>query len=171
MNWLVEKAKEDVEHINELNKDTVYSYAKKSEKDQESQEKKMNTAIKARDPKTANAAGHKLQNRMAGSERAEKRLNKEEAKGYDEFTSGGKPLEKKFNKAFKAMGIKSDIKIKTVGNVSVNEAAKPTKRFKDMKKSKVAETKSEEGDSKKGEPLSGKKEPIEVNPEMHSKQK
>jgi hypothetical protein len=96
----------------------------------------------------------------------------EEVGGYDEFKSGGKPLEKKFNKAFKAMGIKSDVKIKTVGNVSVNEAAKqPTKKFKDMKKKNTAGTKSEEGNSKKGEPLSGKKEPIEVNPELHKNQK
>lgn len=157
--------------LDELNKDTVYSYAKKSEKDQDDQEKKMSTAVKANDPKKANDAGRKFLNRLRGSERAEKRLNQEAATGYDEFTSGGKPLEKKFNKAFKAMGIKSDVKIKTVGNISVNEAAKPTKKFKDMKKSKVAGTKSEEGMSKKGEPLSGKKEPIEVNPEMHSKQK
>ena len=157
--------------LDELNKDTVYSYAKKSEKDQDDQEKKMHSAVKANDPKKANDAGRKFLNRLRGSERAEKRLNKEEAKDYDEFTSGGKPLEKKFNKAFKAMGIKSDVKIKTVGNVSVNEAAKPTKKFKDMKKKNTAGTKSEEGASKKGEPLSGKKEPIEVNPEMHSKQK
>lgn len=157
--------------LDELNKDTVYSYAKKSEKDQDDQEKKMSTAVKANDPKKANDAGRKFLNRLRGSERAEKRLNKEEAKDYDEFTSGGKPLEKKFDKAFKAMGIKSDVKIKTVGNISVNEAAKPTKKFKDMKKKNTAGTKSEEGMSKKGEPLSGKKEPIEVNPEMHSKQK
>jgi hypothetical protein len=157
--------------IDELNKDTVYSYAKKSEKDQDSQEKKMYAAVKAKDPKTANDANRKFQNRMAGSERAEKRLNKEESDDYDEFKSGGKPLEKKFNKAFKAMGIKSDVKIKTVGNVSVNEAMKPTKKFKDMKKKNTAGTKSEEGASKKGEPLSGKKEAIEVNPDLHKNQK
>jgi len=163
---------EEVQELDELNKDTLYSYAKKSEKDQDSQEKKMYAAVKAKDPKTANDANRKFQNRMAGSERAEKRLNKEEAADYDEFKSGGKPLEKKFNKAFKAMGIKSDIKIKTVGNVSVNEAAKqPTKKFKDMKKKNTAGTKSEEGTSRKGEPLSGKKEPVEINPDMHSKQK
>jgi hypothetical protein len=157
--------------LDELNKDTVYSYAKKSEKDQDDQEDKMNKAVKANDPKKANDAGRKFLNRLKGSERAEKRLNAEEAAGYDEFKSGGKPLEKKFNKAFKAMGIKSDIKIKTVGNVSVNEAVKPTKKFKDMKKKNVAGTKSEEGASKKGEPLSGKKEAIEVNPELHKNQK
>jgi hypothetical protein len=157
--------------LDELNKDTVYSYAKKSEKDQDDQEDKMDKAVKANDPKKANDAGRKFLNRLKGSERAEKRLNKEEAAGYDEFKSGGKPLEKKFNKAFKAMGIKSDIKIKTVGNVSVNEAVKPTKKFKDMKKKNTAGTKSEEGASKKGEPLSGKKEAIEVNPELHKNQK
>jgi hypothetical protein len=125
---------EEVQELDELNKDTVYSYAKKSEKDQDDQEKKMDKAFKANDPKKANDAGRKFLNRLKGSERAEKRLNKEE--------------------------------------VELDEAAKqPTKRFKDMKKKNTAGTKSEEGASKKGEPLSGKKEAIEVNPELHKNQK
>ena len=116
--------------LDELNKDTVYSYAKKSEKDQDDQYNKIGKGIRDKDPKAANAAGHKFSMRSIGQNRAEKRLSKEE--------------------------------------VSVNEAAKqPTKKFKDMKKKNTAGTKSEEGTSKKGEPLSGKKEPIEVNPDLH----
>ena len=115
--------------LDELNKDTLHSYAKKAEVDQDKQFTKVGKAIRDIDPKAANAAGHKFSMRSIGQNRAEKRLSKEE--------------------------------------VSVNEAAKPTKRFKDMKKKNTAGTKSEEGSSKKGEPLSGKKEPIEVNPELH----
>lgn len=40
---------------------------------------------------------------------------------YSEFKQGGPELAKKFNKAFKALGVDAKVKIKTVGNVSVNE--------------------------------------------------
>jgi Ca2+-binding EF-hand superfamily protein len=39
-----------------------------------------------------------------------------------EFKQGGKPLADKFKRAFEKLGIKADVKIKTVGNVSTNEA-------------------------------------------------
>ena len=93
-----------------------------------------------------------------------------------EFTSGGKPLEKKFNKAFKALGVDAKVKIKTVGNVSANEevvseASRIVKRVKDLAKKKTMK-KEEETPSKanveKGDQLTGKKEPIEINPEMKS---
>jgi len=48
------------------------------------------------------------------------KLRKEESPA--EFKQGGEPLAKKFEKAFAKMGIKTNIKMKTVGNVSVNEA-------------------------------------------------
>jgi hypothetical protein len=93
-----------------------------------------------------------------------------------EFKSGGKPLEKKFNKAFKDLGVDAKVKIKTVGNVSANEevvseASRVVKRIKDLAKKKMMK-KEEETPSKanveKGDQLTGKKEPIEVNPEMKS---
>ena len=93
-----------------------------------------------------------------------------------EFTSGGKPLEKKFNKAFKALGVDAKVKIKTVGNVSANEevvseASRIVKRVKDLAKKKTMK-KEEETPSKanveRGDQLTGKKEPIEINPEMKS---
>jgi len=93
-----------------------------------------------------------------------------------EFKSGGKPLEKKFNKAFKDLGVDAKVKIKTVGNVSANEevvseASRVVKRVKDLAKKKMMK-KEEETPSKanveKGDQLTGKKEPIEVNPEMKS---
>lgn len=93
-----------------------------------------------------------------------------------EFKSGGKPLEKKFNKAFKDLGVDAKVKIKTVGNVSANEevvleASRVVKRVKDLAKKKMMK-KEEETPSKsnveKGDQLTGKKEPIEINPEMKS---
>jgi hypothetical protein len=93
-----------------------------------------------------------------------------------EFKSGGKPLEKKFNKTFKDLGVDAKVKIKTVGNVSANEevvseASRVVKRIKDLAKKKMMK-KEEETPSKanveKGDQLTGKKEPIEVNPEVKS---
>lgn len=71
------QANEESEQIDELNKDTLYSYAKKSEKDQGDQFDKIGKGIRDNDPKSANAASHKFTKRSIGQSRAEKRLNSE----------------------------------------------------------------------------------------------
>lgn len=88
---------------------------------------------------------------------------KQEMKEAEEFKQGGKPLEKKFEKSFKAMGVDAKIKMKTVNNVSINEEEKekPKKSFKNMKK-KLENTSDK--DIKAGEKLSGKQEPIDLKP-------
>ena len=78
-----------------------------------------------------------------------------------EFKSGGKPLAKKFEKSMAAMGIKAKIKMRTVNNISVNELF-----TKAMKKEKEKAAPTSKDKIKKGEALSGKKEPVEVSPEM-----
>lgn len=88
-----------------------------------------------------------------------------------EFKSGGAELAKKFNKSFKALGVDANVKIKTVGNVSVNEEeiveAKKPKKLKDvMKKKKIKEETPSKKAVEKGDQLTGKKEPIEINPEL-----
>jgi hypothetical protein len=88
-----------------------------------------------------------------------------------EFKSGGPELAKKFNKSFKALGVNAKVKIKTVDNVSVNEEELVTeakkKSWKDMrKKVKNEEEKPTKATVKKGDDLSGKREPIEINPEL-----
>jgi len=97
-------------------------------------------------------------------EREREKLRKEreavkEAK-VPEFKTGGKPLAKKFEKAMAAMGIKAKIKMRTVNNISMNELFTEA-----MKKDKKKEATSKDG-IKKGEALSGKKEPVQVSPEM-----
>ncbi len=82
----------------------------------------------------------------------------EEKKKYPEFKSGGEPLAKKFEKAFAKMGIKTNIKMKTVGNVSINE--------KEDKKETGKEASAKQKAVKKGETLSGKQEPIKIDPEI-----
>jgi hypothetical protein len=88
---------------------------------------------------------------------------KAEVKEAEEFKQGGKPLEKKFNKAFKALGVDAKVKMKTTNNVSINEEEKekPKKSFKSMKKNLE---KTSDKDIKSGEKLSGKQEPINLSP-------
>ncbi len=71
------QANEESEQIDELNKDTLYSYAKKSEKDQGDQFDRIGKGIRDNDPKSANAASHKFTRRSIGQNNAEKRLNSE----------------------------------------------------------------------------------------------
>lgn len=75
---------EEVEPIEELNKDTVYSYAIRANKDQDKQSTITGKAYLANDPKTANKAHHKFTMRAAGLDRAETRLNKEEVETVEE---------------------------------------------------------------------------------------
>lgn len=77
-----------------------------------------------------------------------------------EFKSGGKPLAKKFEKAMAAMGIKAKIKMRTVNNISMNEL------FTEAMKKEKEKASTSKDKLKKGEALSGKKEPVEVSPEM-----
>ncbi len=94
------------------------------------------------------------------------RKEEDEKKEYPEFKSGGKPLAKKFEKAFAKMGIKTNIKMKTVGNVSINEEEK---EVKDKKDGKGKEASAKQKAVKKGETLSGKQEPIKIDPEINDK--
>ena len=94
------------------------------------------------------------------------RKEEDEKKEYPEFKSGGKPLAKKFEKAFAKMGIKTNIKMKTVGNVSINEEEKEDK---EKKNDKGKEAPAKQKTVKKGETLSGKQEPIKIDPEISEK--
>jgi hypothetical protein len=96
-----------------------------------------------------------------------KKVKKEEA--VPEFKSGGPELAKKFNKSFKSLGVNAKVKIKTVGNVSVNEeeiTEAKKKSWKDMRKKTKNEEVPNKATVKKGDQLTGKREPIEINPEL-----
>ena len=69
---------EETEQIAELNKDTVYSYAAKAEKDVDKKHKELTSQIKTNNPLSANKTSSKIVKRYAGMDRAETRLNKEE---------------------------------------------------------------------------------------------
>jgi hypothetical protein len=81
--------KEEVELIDELNKDTLHSYKKKSDADFNSRGKTLDKDYKkATATPAANANAHKMIKRLEGSDRAVSRLKKEEAGQIDELSSG-----------------------------------------------------------------------------------
>lgn len=67
---------EAFEQLDELNKDTIYSYVTKSEKDLGKKHKELGSQIKADKSVAANKTASKIGNRQAGLDRAEDRLNK-----------------------------------------------------------------------------------------------
>ena len=170
--------------LDELNKDTLYSYAKKSEKDQDDQYNKIGKGIRDKDPKSANKAGHKFSMRSIGQNRAEKRLAKEAAmtesivdkikaikrgleaksKADDHFDKAGDPKNANASK-----DLKKAVRYHNLLNKEevVLEAKKP-KSFKDVKKKMKEEEKPNKATVQKGDDLTGKKEPIEINPELKS---
>ncbi len=122
----------------------------------------MTSLMPGHSDKAARLAAVQAKGRLVKG-KAQSAPQKEES-DYPEFKQGGEALAKKFEKAFAKMGVKANIKMKTVGNVSVNEAVmkKISKAAKKMKE----QAPSNKDVSKSGEPLSGKKEPIEINPEI-----
>jgi len=203
---------EGVEQVDELNKDTVYSYNKKSTADTEKLHKKLGEFIRKNKSAEANKTAHKLNKRVAGQERADARLNTEEAKvetaaqvtkhfemgqstpsgvpkwvaeplkkkkkkveeaGDPELmggavskptASGNNPkLADKFMKAFRKMKSPANISCKTVGMISTCEDTS----LEEEKKKKQENTSDK--DIGKGEKLSGKQEPVNVNPELKEK--
>ena len=66
------------ETLDELNKDTLYSYANKANKDISNKHKELGTQIKAGKSVEANKTSMKISHRDQGLDRAETRLNREE---------------------------------------------------------------------------------------------
>jgi predicted RNA binding protein YcfA (HicA-like mRNA interferase family) len=73
----VSEAIELDKELDELNKDTLYSYSSKANKSQAKNYNDTIAGIKANDPAKANKAHAKFQKRDTGIERAQERLNKE----------------------------------------------------------------------------------------------
>ena len=187
--------------LDELNKDTLYSYVNKSEKDQDAQFNRIGRGIKDNNPKSANKAGHKFSMRSIGQNRAEKRLAKEasspaqqaaiaiamkkagkepkmsesivdkiktikrgleaKAKADDHFDKAGDPKNANASK-----DLKKAVRYQNLLNKEevVLEARK--KSFKDVKKKMKEEEVPNKSTIKKGDMLTGKREPIEINPEL-----
>jgi hypothetical protein len=119
---LKKKYNEDTEQMNELNKDTVYSYAAKAEKDLDKKHKELSSQIKTNNPQDANKTSSKIVKRYAGMGRAETRLNKEEAEqGVAEAS----------NKTLK-------IYLQKVSSDSMKHKADPTKRSPEKANRSVA---------------------------------
>lgn len=91
-------AKEETQ-IDELNKDTVYSYNKKADADVEKKHKSLGQLMRKGDASGANKAAHQINRRLAGMERAETRLNKEETELEEAQFWGNKEMAKQANAA------------------------------------------------------------------------
>jgi hypothetical protein len=206
--------------LDELNKDTLHSYAKKSEKDQDDQYNKIGKGIRDNDAKSANKAGHKFSMRSIGQNRAEKRLNKEGVAEDDRMKKAleraktatpKKPADEYDRKVVKYLKKKHGIvesimdKIKAMKRGAEAKAksddhfdkamdpknpeakkdlkkavryhnllnkeevvleAKKSKTFKNIKKKMKEEETPNKSTVKKGDALTGKREPIEINPEL-----
>ena len=211
--------------LDELNKDTLYSYVNKSEKDQDAQFNRIGRGIKDNNPKSANKAGHKFSMRSIGQNRAEKRLAKEAAspaqqaaiaiamkkdgkepkdrlpkKPADEYERKVvKYLKKKHGMSEgivdKIKAIKRGMQAKAKADDHFDKAGDPKnanaskdlkkavryqnllnkeevvlearkKSFKDVKKKMKEEEVPNKSTIKKGDMLTGKREPIEINPEL-----
>jgi hypothetical protein len=164
--------------LDELNKDTLYSYAKKSEKDQDDQYNKVGKGIRDKDPKSANKAGHKFSMRSIGQNRAEKRLAKEGVVDKIKAIKRGLEARAKASDHFdKAMDTKSPdaskhlkkaVRYHNLLNKEETEIVTEAKKksFKDVKKKMKEEEMPSKVTIKKGDMLTGKREPIEINPEL-----
>jgi hypothetical protein len=174
----VKMTEDEVESIDELNKDTLYSYAKKSEKDQDDQYNKVGKGIRDKDPKSANKAGHKFSMRSIGQNRAEKRLAKEGVVDKIKAIKRGLEARAKASDHFdKAMDTKSPdaskhlkkaVRYHNLLNKEETEIVTEAKKksFKDVKKKMKEEEMPSKVTIKKGDVLTGKREPIEINPEL-----
>lgn len=156
--------KKEETDIQEVSQETLRSYFDKAVTDLSKRKIKKNTGQgDAHNDK-------KIADRKKGLSVASSKIaaKMDEESGIPEYKTGGESLANKFEKAMAKMGVKAKIKMKTVNNVSVNEAAIDKVR-KAAKKMKEDAPSSKEGSTKSGEKLSGKKEPIEINPEIAEK--
>ena len=149
-----EELDEEVEPIEELNKDTIYSYAKKAEKDQDKQFNTIGKGMRDNDPNSANKAGHKFSMRSVGINRAEKRLQKEEQ--VDELSSD---LLGRYKKAAGAQASAAD---------KAGDYAKGNKRFSGIMK---ATKKQFDNDAKKINELKKQDDNMEIDDRITREEK
>ena len=81
---LKKKYNEETEQMDELNRDTVISYAARAEKDVDKKHKDLTAQIKSKNPLSANKTADKIIKRYSGMDRAENWLNKEETEQVNE---------------------------------------------------------------------------------------
>ena len=108
---------EDSEQIDELNKDTLYSYASKANKNLDAKHRELGPKIKSNDAPAANKISNTIKNRMAGLDRADDRLQKEARMSAAE----------KLSRAFDKQRAKSDASLRrTPSSIPKKEVAEET---------------------------------------------
>ena len=111
---------EEVEELDELNKDTLYSYTKKAEVDQDKQFTKVGKAIRDNDPETGNKAGHKFSKRSVGLTKAYGKLEKESIGGISSMSEAESKAEGETDMNTKTVdGLRGRVKVPATFHNSV----------------------------------------------------
>lgn len=120
------------ETLSELNKDTVYSYASKADKDITKKHNELGAQIRADKNAEANKTSMKISRRDKGIDRAQARLNKEEAEQIDElskstltsYISKAKKVEMRSMRSILARGKGTDLEKRQAGIKTAREKIK-----------------------------------------------
>ena len=134
--YLKKKYNEEAEQMDELNKDTVYSYAAKAEKDVNKKHKELTSQIKSNNPLSANKTADKIVKRYSGMDRAENRLNKEETEQISEAPKSIVNLVQKLQTTKRHMIAKSRAKKLVTASKSASAAGDKMTADAAMSKSK-----------------------------------
>ena len=149
---LKKKYNEEAEQMDELNKDTVYSYAAKAEKDVDRKHKDLTAQIKSNNPLSANKTADKIVKRYRGMDRAENRLNKEETEQILEAPKSVVKLVQKLQTTKRHMVAKSRAKKLVTASKSASAAgdkmAADTAMSKSKRYSNIAKGMEEQMDEK-----------------------
>jgi len=134
--YLKNKYNEEAEQMDELNKDTVYSYAAKAEKDADKKHKELTAQIKSNNPTDADKTASKIVKRYTGMDRAENRLNKEETEQMSEAPKSIVKLVQKLQTTKRHMVAKSRAKKLVTASKSASAAGDKMTADAAMSKSK-----------------------------------
>ena len=103
-----------------MNKDTLYSYTKKAEVDQDKQFTKVGKAIRDNDPETGNKAGHKFSKRSVGLTKAYGKLEKESIGGISSMSEAESKAEGETDMNTKTVdGLRGRVKVPATFHNSV----------------------------------------------------
>lgn len=146
--------KEEVEQIDELNKDTLHSYQAKADKQIVAKHRVLGPQIKAGDAKAANKTSAIIGKRMAGIDRAVERLNKEEVEQIDELSKDtlnsyigkAKKVELRSMRSILARGKGTDLEKRQAGLKAARERIKEEATLSELSNAVLARYKAKAGE-------------------------
>ena len=143
------------ETLSELNKDTLYSYRRKADKDLDKQGNELDSNVRHGKAKEANKNSFKVSKRMAGIDRAETRLNNESAictnclvdpciceDSHGFVGEARMSASERFSRAFDKQRAKSDASLRRTPS-SIPKKEEPKKEVAEGKEDKIAQLKKD----------------------------